>query len=97
MKIEIKSLAVATRSGVGDGGKLWKVQEQTGYAFTVAKDGTPEPYPQKVTVRITDGQQPYAPGVYELQDASFFVGQYGKLTLGDLVLMPVKQAARVAA
>jgi len=98
MKIVIKRTDVAVRSGTGEGGKPWKMTEQQGFAFTVDKNGVPDEYPSKITVRLEDGQAPYAPGEYELEERSYYVGQYGRLTLGNLVLRPIaaKGAMRAA-
>jgi len=89
MRIIVKRTDVAVRSGTGDGGKPWRINEQQAYAATVDKEGRPDEYPSKVIIRLEDGQAPYPVGEYEVDERSFYVGQYGRLTLGNLVLRRV--------
>lgn len=97
MRIEVKSAAVSERKGVSDNGKPWHMREQQAYAYTCDRDGKPDEYPAKITVRLNEGDTPYAPGMYEISDRSYYVGQYGRFTIGNLVLQPVaKVAARAA-
>ena len=89
MRIVIKRVDVATRSGTGDGGRPWSMREQQGFAYTVDKEGRPDDFPSKVVVRLDDGANPYPVGEYVLDERSYYVAQYGRLSLGSLVLRPV--------
>lgn len=97
MRVEIKSEKTAVRSGTTDDNRKWSVEEQQGYAYTVDRDGEAKPFPEAVTIRLPDGAKPYPVGMYELDERSFYVGQYGRLTLGTPVLRPVAAAARKTA
>jgi len=40
-------------------------------------------------VRVPDASTKYSPGQYDISADSFLVDRYGKLTLGNIVLLPV--------
>lgn len=50
-----------------------------------------------IAVSLEEGQGPYAPGVYELLDASFYVDRNNRLALGRLHLAPESGASRKVA
>lgn len=96
IRIEIKDATVETRSG-NRNGRDWTIRSQTAWAFTVGLDGKPNPYPERVSITLEDGSQGYAPGVYTLSPQSLYVGDFGRLTLGRPVLVPVQQKPAQAA
>lgn len=60
------------------------VREQKGWASLAG-----EKYPREVTLQLPDGQGAYAPGVYEIGDASIYVDRYGAIGLRKaLILVP---------
>lgn len=98
IKIEVKSTAVQprtvnVRSGARAGQEM-TFHEQDAYAFTTDDQGNPRPYPQRITLNIDvpKGQQPYQPGIYQLDPACFFVDRFNSLQLGRLRLKPITQA-----
>lgn len=97
MRIEVKSTAVAERKGVSDAGRPWSIREQQAYAHVLDRDGKPEEYPQKITLRLDEGDQAYPAGEYTLADASFYVGQYGRLTVGTVKLQALAKSVQRSA
>lgn len=89
MRVIVKRADVAVRSGTGDQGRPWSIREQQAFAATVDKEGRPDDFPSKITIRLDEGQAPYAPGEYEVDERSFYVAQYGRLSLGNVVLRPM--------
>jgi len=74
--IEIHSTLVKERSGTSKAGKPYHIREQQGFVYLNG-----EPYPQKLTIPLGDGQAPHAKGNYSLTP-EFFVGQFGDLRIG---------------
>ncbi len=98
MKIEVKSTAVSVRNGTSaTTGKPWEIREQQAYAHCTDRDGNPEAYPQRITINLRDGAQPFPLGEYTLGDASFYVGQYGRLSIGAPVLVSLSVTPRKVA
>ena len=98
IRIEIKSLVIAERSGISNNnGKPYTMREQFGWAQLFSDDGTPEPYPTKIKIGLEANQQPYPIGVYSVALNTFYVGKYDDLQLGRLKLqalpVPVQRAA----
>lgn len=96
MQIEVTSPAVTERSGTKNG-KDWSIRTQTAYAFIPDETGKPKQYPESINIDLKKDQQPFAPGRYLLADASFHVGDYGKLSIGRLVLVPASPQQRAGA
>ncbi len=96
IKIEIKTAAVEEFSGISKkSGKPFTMRNQTGYANVV--DRTGELLRQAVKITLEDGQQPYAPGFYQLAPNSIYVDSFSRLIIGRVVLIPVQSAMRSAA
>lgn len=93
MKIEVKSSAVETRSGVSKQGKPYSVRNQNVYWHK-----TGEPYPFKVQISLEDGQEPYSPGFYTLSESSYKIGRFGDLEIDrfNLKLIPAPVSAASA-
>lgn len=79
-KIQVKDRAVEQRTV-----KNFTFRTQTGW--TVLNGET-----RRVPLSLTDDQKPYEEGVYAIGDASFYFGDYGKLMLGRLELVPIAAA-----
>jgi len=91
IRIEIRNSEVKVKSGVArNSGKPYEIRSQEGYAHTVDKDGKLRPYPQQVEIPLEKDQQAFAPGSYGIAPGSLYVGEYNRLTLGRLLLVPVK-------
>jgi hypothetical protein len=76
-------------------GKPYEIRNQGGYAHTVDKDGKQRPYPQTVEILLEKDQPAFAPGNYTVAASSLYVGEYNRLMLGRLVLVPI--SAKLAA
>lgn len=93
IKIEIKSSEVQVRSGTNKNGP-WKITAQEAWAHLLERNGSPSPYPQKISLNLEEGTAPYPVGIYGLADQSLYVGDFGRLMLGRPILV---QAAKVQA
>lgn len=87
MLIEITSPAVEERHG-NKNGRDWSMRTQSGYAYTLDQNGGPKAYPELIKIDLAKEQPAYQPGKYLVADGSFFVGDFGKLSIGRLVLAP---------
>lgn len=93
IRIEVRSNEVRTVSGVSKkNNKPYTIRDQEAYASTFDKQGQPHPYPERISIQLDDGQEPYQPGIYQLSPTSIFVGDFGRLMLGRPQLIPVKTA-----
>lgn len=88
MKIEIKTSEVITKSGTSKNGRQYSIREQVGYALIPG-----EAYPVRVSLPLRDEQPAYQPGMYQVLDESYMVGDFGRLTIGRLQLAPVAASA----
>lgn len=94
LKVEIKDTQVTTRQGTNDQGQNWKVREQQAYVFVYSDNGLLSAYPDKMTIRLTVGnanlpdQPPYAAGTYYIDPSCFYIGQYNRLSVGTIKLIP---------
>lgn len=80
IKIEVNSQEVINKSGMGGNGKPYSINEQIAYAHFG------DVYPEKIKVRLDDGQRPYTTGVYELDPKSFYVGKFGSLDVNPKLI-----------
>ncbi|MBI2779418.1 MAG: helix-destabilizing protein [Gammaproteobacteria bacterium] len=98
INIEIKTDQSLTRSGVSKkSGQQYSLREQEGWVFLLAHDGRPHPYPTRILLQLEDNQAPFPVGSYVLDPASFFVGSFGKLTIGRIKLSPAQKNTAKAA
>lgn len=96
IKIEVKS-GVATARNVNvtkgrNAGTVMQMVEQEAWAFTADANGNPHPYPSRFVIDLEQGAQPYPPGFYTLATQSIYVGDFSKLKLGRVKLVPIKAA-----
>lgn len=96
IKIEIKDQTVETRSG-NRNGRDWTMRSQTAWAHTHSRNGNLNAYPERITITLEDGQAPYPVGNYQIAPASLYVGDFGRLSLGRLVLLPIQAKVSAAA
>ncbi|MEE4245103.1 MAG: single-stranded DNA-binding protein [Kangiellaceae bacterium] len=80
MKIEIVDQNVDTFTTKSNN----TLHKQSGYLHNGDK------YPIPINFLVKTPQDAYAPGMYGLNEKSFYVNKYGQLTLGSLVLVPSK-------
>jgi Helix-destabilising protein len=87
IKVEIKpSQALAdTRSGTSKTtGKPYTISEQSAYIFLGGD------YPELFKITLETGQEPYPVGFYSLHETSLYIGQFNKLAVGRVKLIPLK-------
>lgn len=90
MKIVIKSDAVNVRNGTGRNSKPYSIREQQ-----AALDNGGD-FPHPFVLNLEDKQPAYPPGEYTLDMSSIYVGDYNKLALGRVKLVPMQSARKVA-
>ncbi|MBK9394262.1 MAG: helix-destabilizing protein [Uliginosibacterium sp.] len=88
-KIEILVGAATKRSGTSKGGKPYEMIEQEAWAHVCDQQGNPAPYPSRIVLTLENNQMPYPAGHYTLHESCFYVGDYQKLTLGRVRLVPI--------
>ena len=98
IRIEIVSAAVEDRivPNKTSPDKPWQFREQNAYAFVVDPDGKPQKYPISCLIPLDKDQAPYQPGFYTLDPRSVYVGDYRKLEIGRVRLMPEGGARKAA-
>lgn len=98
IKFTVVSEAVREQKGIGKAsGKPYHMFFQTVYAHTYAKDGTLNPYPEKVDIVLelddhSKMPKTHAPGEYQMHPASLYMGQYGLEVTPKLVPLVKKSA-----
>jgi hypothetical protein len=100
--IEIKSATtgeqpISPNAAKGQTFSAFTKVSQTAFVHgLVDKNGSPEPYPVRISIDLGTkerGFRPaYAPGQYQIDSGSFFVGRFDDLSLGSLLLSPVVAA-----
>jgi hypothetical protein len=97
IKVTIIDTNTRENKGVGKvSGKPYHMFFQNGYAHTHAKDGTLNPFPEKIELILEMDEhskmpKPYAPGDYQLHPASLYVGKFG-LEVAPKLIPLVKKA-----
>ena len=81
IRVDIRDASVEEVSMNGRNGS-YQVRRQYGWV------ALPSGEVRKVRLRLAQGVKPHAVGSYLLGDASFVVGEYGDLQLGNLELLP---------
>jgi len=89
IKIEVDSTTVDERSGVKNG-KPWTIREQAAYAHVLGDDGKAGKYPVRCRLSLEDKQAAYAPGMYTFDARAVIVGDFDRLGLGRVKLVPFK-------
>ena len=97
IKFTVVTESVRENKGVAaKSGKPYHMYFQTVYAHTFAKDGTLNPFPEKVDIICELDEhsklpKTYPPGEYQMHPASLYMGQYGLEVAPKLV--PLKKQA----
>jgi len=87
LRVEVKSDAVTVKEGIGKAsGKPYSIREQAAYLFTG------DAYPVAVTIGLSDGQKPFAPGLYMTPPSCFEV-KFGQVSVRLRDLKPFKAGA----
>ncbi len=92
IRIEVARTTVDERSGVKDG-KSWTIREQAAWAHLLDENGEPQKYPVACSIPLEKGAAPYLPGFYTLDLRSIYVGDFRRLELGRVKLVPEPKAA----
>lgn len=94
IRIEIKSDEVISKQTKG--GRAFRVQ--SAWAHLVGKDGAPQPYPVEMELSYWDAtDRAYPPGNYTLDPSSIYVGEFRRLSFGNLKLRPLTASSQKAA
>ncbi|WP_164852422.1 single-stranded DNA-binding protein [Rheinheimera riviphila] len=89
MKIEIQNPQVEVRNGTGRDQRPFQIRRQVAYAHLAGLA-----YPVMMRLQLEDSNQGFQPGMYELDESSFYVGKYGELAISRSVrLRPVSVKA----
>jgi hypothetical protein len=95
IKIVIEDVVVDTKTGHGAKGP-WSITEQEAFAYLADRKGVLHRHPTRITVRLDDGQAPYAIGEYTVAPASFYAGKYNSLMF-SVRLVPMRATVKAAA
>lgn len=87
IKIEVESSTVDERSGVKNG-KPWTIREQGAYAHILDEFGKPGKYPVRCRLGLEDKAPAYQPGMYTFDARAIIVGDFDRLGLGRVKLVP---------
>jgi len=88
IKVEIDSKSIDERSGTSQKGKPYLIREQIAYAHTLGEDGKPGKYPVRCKIGLEEKQAPYEPGFYSIDPRCFIVGDFDRVSIGRLRLIP---------
>lgn len=96
IRIEIVSSHVEEKSG-NKNGKDWKIREQGAWAHLLGEDGNPQKYPVSCSIQLERDALPYQPGFYTLDPRSLYVGDFRRIEVGRVRLVPEAATSRKAA
>ena len=96
IRIEIVSTVVDERSG-NKNGKNWLIREQSAYAHLLDEFSKPLKYPVACSIPLEKDAQSYPLGFYTLDLRSVYVGDFKRLELGRVKLVPEGGPQRRAA
>jgi len=84
VQIMPSQVAIETIEGTSKtSGKPFKINKQAGYAYNG------DDFPVKFEFVVEDGAQPYPAGNYTLHAKSFKVGDFGRLNVDRVLLVPM--------
>jgi hypothetical protein len=84
--VTIESTATHTREG-NKNGKDWKMITQQCAITGHYQDGFPARYPRETTIQLdSEKPMPWAPGKYVISPESYFFGDFGRFSLGQIKL-----------
>jgi hypothetical protein len=85
IQIMPSQVAIETVEGTSkSSGKPFKINKQAGYAYNG------DEFPVKFEFVVDEGQAPYAAGKYNLHSSSYKVGDFGRLTIDRVLLVPAE-------
>ncbi len=96
IRIEIAGTHVEEKSG-NKNGKDWKIREQGAWAHLLDEYGNPEKYPVACSITLEKDAPAYGPGFYTLDPRSIKVGDFRRLEIGRMRLLPEAVVTREAA
>jgi hypothetical protein len=88
IKIEIKpsQAQTTTRNGISKkDNKPYSIHEQNAYIFLGGD------YPELFKLVLDNEQGAYPAGFYSLHESCFYVGEFNKLKIGKIKLVPLKE------
>ena len=91
IRIEVDSITVEERRGTGKNGKPYCIREQGAYAHVLDEHGRAGKYPVRCKLNLDEEQAPFAPGDYQIDPRSLMVGDFDRVTVGRLRIVPLKQ------
>ena len=87
MHIEIQSTELFVKSGNAKStGKPYSIRKQDAWAHIEG-----QPYPVRIGFNLEENAAPFQPGMYVLDERSFYVDKFGNLSIGRLILSPVQK------
>ena len=92
IRIEVVSSTVDERSG-NKNGKDWLIREQGAYAHLLDDQSKPLKYPVACSIPLEKEAPAYQLGFYTLDLRSVYVGDFRRLELGRVKLVPERKAA----
>jgi helix-destabilizing protein len=95
IRIEIVSSTFDERSG-SKNGKNWVIREQAAYAHLLDEHGKALKYPVACSIPLDKDTGAYQPGFYTLDPRSIYVGDFRRLELGRVKLIPDSGVRKVA-
>jgi hypothetical protein len=96
IRVEVVSSTIDERSG-NKNGKDWLIREQGAYAHLLDDEGKPHKYPVACIIPLERNAAPYPQGFYTLDLRSIYVGEFRRLELGRVRLIPEASNTREAA
>lgn len=95
LRVIVESAEVSEKSGIAaKSGKPYRIREQECYVYLVDQHGTEKKFPAPMRVGLDDAP-PYQPGEYRLSPECLYVGDFSRLMVGRIRLVP--KAAQSAA
>lgn len=94
-RVIVESAEVTEKRGIAaKTGKPYQIREQEVYVYLLDGQGVEKKFPSAIRVGLDDSP-PYAPGEYRLSPDFLHVGDFGRLMVGRIRLVP--KAPTVAA
>lgn len=90
LRVQVESAVVTEKSGTSaKSGKPYRIREQEVYVYLVDAAGVEKRFPAAMKVGLDDAV-PYQPGEYLLRPDCLYVGDFGRLMVGRITLIPRK-------
>lgn len=93
LRVQVENSAVIEKSGTSaKTGKPYRIREQEVYVYLVDSSGVEKRFPAAMKVGLDDAP-PYQAGEYFLRPDCLYVGDFGRLVVGRITLIPRAAAA----